>query len=613
MRSKPRFPLAPQILLVVAVAILPCLAIVLWTASRLEAKAMEDAKGQCRFMAASVSNQERIIIASVEQVMLGTAMAPPVRDANAREVERLLQPLGSTNRYFSSMTLLDASGQEVASSLPGGQAGGADPKPVAAALARGRFALGGYHFSNGRPTLTAAVPIPVPGSSPDPRSATGPGPGANPGGVAAGALEAELDLEDLGDFIAFSGMPEAATVELCDRDGLLLFRHPGGGAGQAGSRIDARLWEALQVRRDGRTAILSLSGGRECLAGLESIDGDGDGVADLHVAAILPKDSTLAPLTSIMGTSISLVALAALLSLAFASIAARLSILARIKRLVAVAKDYEGGDLGARTGLGRGGDELGDLASALDAMADAIVQREKAQREALGRLGEALAEKDSLLKEVYHRVGNNLQVILSLMHLQADAVQDGVARALLGKNEGRILSMSLIHESLYGSGQYASIDFGTYIRSFVQQLLRNGGFGADGPAFVFETGAVQVDLERAIPMGLILNELLDNCLKHAFPDGPMGRVTVRLERTRGDGGEERIVLSVRDDGIGPPAGPAGWNPESLGLRLVLSLAGQLGGSFRLTGASPGSLAIVDMPAGPAQASGGRPPSGPPGP
>jgi len=191
----------------------------------------------------------------------------------------------------------------------------------------------------------------------------------------------------------------------------------------------------------------------------------------------------------------------------------------------------------------------------------------------------ALREKETLLKEVYHRVKNNLQVVSSLFQLQLRRLPEGTARTVLRQCADRVRAMSLVHERLCRLDQYDAIDIGGYIGELCVSLAAAHGARERGIRIVHEVEPLALGLEAAMPLGLLLNELLCNSLKHAFPacaGAPGGTIRVRLLRTA-DG---RGLLEVEDDGVGfgVPAGTE--QPASLGLRLVESLARQLNGSLQ---------------------------------
>ena len=183
----------------------------------------------------------------------------------------------------------------------------------------------------------------------------------------------------------------------------------------------------------------------------------------------------------------------------------------------------------------------------------------------------SLREKEILLKEIHHRVKNNMQVISSLVSLQADALPDDSLRQVLRNVTDRVRSMALVHEKLYQSAELARIDFAEYAKSLLQHLWRAHGAAVPGVRLALELEPVWLDVEAAVPCGLVLNELVSNALKHAFRDGAEGEVAVALRRNA-DG---RVHLEVRDNGVGMPPGPDRGQARSLGLHLVDMLSGQL--------------------------------------
>jgi PAS domain S-box-containing protein len=189
-------------------------------------------------------------------------------------------------------------------------------------------------------------------------------------------------------------------------------------------------------------------------------------------------------------------------------------------------------------------------------------------------LRRSLAEKEALLREVHHRVKNNLQVISSLLCLQAEDSASPEAARLFHESESRIRSMALIHEQLYRSGDLARIDFRDYVDGLTRNVLASAG-EVDRPIrLTLDVEPVPLDLDIAIACGLVLNELLSNALKYAFPDGGIGTITVAFHCADGF-----ATLVVADDGIGLPALPNGLEEHSgsLGQQLVTALVQQLGG------------------------------------
>ena len=215
-------------------------------------------------------------------------------------------------------------------------------------------------------------------------------------------------------------------------------------------------------------------------------------------------------------------------------------------------------------------------------------------------LRKSLAEKGALLKEVHHRVKNNLQVVTSLLRLETSRAQHLSTRSVLKAMQSRIHSMALLHETLYRSGTFAAVDLGVYLRQLATQSFRALN---DRPASIqldLDLTSARVEMDQAIPCGLLVNELISNCLKHGFPDDHGGRIRVELVLV--DGGPQ-LVLRISDTGKGLPADFATRQRDSLGLQLVADLAKQLRGALEI-----GPEATFTVAFTPAPGEGGRDPS-----
>lgn len=221
---------------------------------------------------------------------------------------------------------------------------------------------------------------------------------------------------------------------------------------------------------------------------------------------------------------------------------------------------------------------LSPLESRSDMLTIATVLDVTALHRQQEKIESALREKETLLKEIYHRVKNNLQVIASMVSLQERSAGDGVTRVALKEAADRVRAMALVHEKLYQSNDLSSIALDAYIEELCTQLGNGAAAAERGIALETQADTVQISLEQAVPLGLVLQELISNCLKHAFPDGRQGRIVVRLEAPA-DAAPMR--LSVADDGVGLPAGVTPGSAHSLGLKLVSALARQLDAELTL--------------------------------
>jgi two-component sensor histidine kinase/CheY-like chemotaxis protein len=187
----------------------------------------------------------------------------------------------------------------------------------------------------------------------------------------------------------------------------------------------------------------------------------------------------------------------------------------------------------------------------------------------------SLGEKEALLKEVHHRVKNNLQIIASLLRLETGRNPDEAAKQVLKDMLGRIQSMALLHDTIYRSSSYAAVDLGGYLGRLAEQLLRTLRAQGGNVRFKADVVPLRVGIDQAIPCGLLVHELLSNCIKHAFPNNSGGTIGLELRRLEDDS----ACLRVWDNGVGLPADFSKRSGQSLGLQLASDLARQLRGQF----------------------------------
>ncbi|MDJ1180141.1 PAS domain S-box protein [Roseofilum sp. BLCC_M91] len=199
------------------------------------------------------------------------------------------------------------------------------------------------------------------------------------------------------------------------------------------------------------------------------------------------------------------------------------------------------------------------------------------RKQAESRLVTSLQEKEILLKEIHHRVKNNLLVVSNLLEFQADYVSNPSLIKVLEDSRSRIYSMALIHEKLYRSMTLDTINFGEYLEDLVHNLFESYNLENNRVTFDLDIEPVLLNIETAHPCGLIVNELLSNTLKHAFPEGRKGKVKIILHQQEND----RIVVKVADNGIGFPENLDFRHVDSLGMELVCTLTEQLEGEITL--------------------------------
>ncbi len=210
--------------------------------------------------------------------------------------------------------------------------------------------------------------------------------------------------------------------------------------------------------------------------------------------------------------------------------------------------------------------------------ANKVLEKEINERKrAETKLKKSLEEKEVLLKEIHHRVKNNLQIISSLLNLQSRNISDETYLNIFKESQNRVKLMSLVHEKLYQSNDLANIDFSNFIRNLASFLFRSYGGNINRIKLnVVVDENVMLGIDTAIPCGLIINELISNCLKYAFPEPNTGEILLSMHSDGND-----LILIVKDNGVGLPKNLDIKKSKSLGLQLVSSLCEQLGGNIKL--------------------------------
>jgi PAS domain S-box-containing protein len=190
------------------------------------------------------------------------------------------------------------------------------------------------------------------------------------------------------------------------------------------------------------------------------------------------------------------------------------------------------------------------------------------------RLKENIFQKEILLKEVHHRVKNNMQVIISILKLQSGYIDDEKTILKLQECQDRIKSMAYIHESLYQSDDLSHINFGQYLKNLISNLAHSYRLDTSKIKFEYKIEDISMSIDNSIPCGLIVNELVSNALKYAFPDGKKGKISITLSEKKGI---KKLV--VKDNGVGIPPKINYLNTDSLGLQLVVTLVQQVNGEL----------------------------------
>lgn len=227
-------------------------------------------------------------------------------------------------------------------------------------------------------------------------------------------------------------------------------------------------------------------------------------------------------------------------------------------------------------------DEEGKIVGSVHVARD-ITQRIKMEND----LKKALKDKNMLMKEIHHRVKNNLTIMSSLLNLQSRYIEDESTRAIFKDSQSRVKTMALIHEKLYRSGNLKLLNMKEYIEELSRDLSNIHLSNHDNVDLVLDLENIMLDVDTAIPLGLIINELLTNSVKHAFPENQKGTINVNFRKEE-DG---ELLLEVKDNGKGLPSNFKIENSDSLGLRLIHSLTDQIHGQIEVDGSQGAHFSI----------------------
>ncbi|MBX6321636.1 MAG: HAMP domain-containing protein [Rhodospirillaceae bacterium] len=315
------------------------------------------------------------------------------------------------------------------------------------------------------------------------------------------------------------------------------------------------------------------------------------------VAVGVDEAASLQQIARATWRAVAFIAVGTVLGLGFAVIGSRHFLQRPIRRLVAAAQRWREGDLTARAELPPGASEISTLGTAFDEMAAALASRTseliEAKRRAEQRATDAESaeqQKSLLLQEVNHRVKNSLQLVSSLLNLQAGTVRDEEGRHRFAAAAARVQTIARVHARLFQTGNVRSVEFGQYLRDLCADLGHTYA-GQDQPRFDIDVATIELPTDRVIPLALIVNELLTNVFKYAYRPGEP--VRVRIVTRRPD--EGTLLVSVSDEGLGLPRDFDIHRSGGLGMRLIDSLVAQLGARLEIERPARGTRFVLRVP------------------
>jgi two-component sensor histidine kinase len=546
-----------------AVVLLPPTALSLYLAWNAFEEHSDKARLSVRQFASLVSAYERDFFNDTQRLLVNLAADPAIRTMARPECQEVLQRALENFPEYISISATEKDGTvKCTTSETGTLANLTHRSWFQEAIASPGFTLSDYTVSQdlAEPVIVAASPI------------------RDDDNEIQGVLHIDIDLDWLSLFVRASGVPPEGSVFLLDKNGIVL----------TSSKFELDQTEAAMPN----AATLQQVVDRK-LVDFEAIGNDGQ--MRVYSSVALPHGNVIVLFGLPSATTLGWIErdlLARLLSLAAiwlagilaAMIGTRLWVTRWVSQLRRTARAYSRGDFSARVDFSRAPVELRDLGNTLVNMADRLEARENDLRS-------SLAQKDTLLKEIHHRVKNNLQTITSLLNIHLRSVTSAQAHQALEEVQTRVRALALVHHYLYESEDVRVVELRLFVGELCQ-VLHDTLSGAERPIRIeADVHNITIASERAVPIALLITEAVTNAYKHAFPDGRAGKILVAIHTLD----ETSALLTIRDDGVGYGAGTdlsttvvAG---RGVGMSLISAFARQLGEDLEVSGPPGTTIAL----------------------
>lgn len=539
--------------LAVCAAVLPPAAIIVFASVEHGAQVTDHAREQVERQALALAGVQMQLTASTRQMLRTLASLPSFRQGDRQRNAQILRTIHEINPEYVNLSAVDERGFVTASSLLSPGADLSRRPHVRRALSGRRFAAGDYFLNlvDAAPSFAYAAPL------------------FDHEGNLIGALTAALRLDTFDHLFDYFGLPENAFLGFVDMNGTCLHFYPPKGSNPVGSRLKPSVWEKIRTADERDIFVDTGSDGIQRDFGFRGLSLEDGEEPYVYLVYAVPTHTLLAQSRAILIRNLILMAVSTALAVVFAVFLSQWLFGVRLALIIETTIRLREGDLTARVNLGNDGSDLAQIGVALDSMAEILERRDAEKEEVARSLAASLAQKDILLKEVHHRVKNNLQTVLSLVRLQEDD-HGGIIE--FRKNiESRITAMAVAHEMLYEAGDVGVVDLGRYSQRIVDLVSSTWKASVEVNLHADE---IRCNLDTAIPFGLALNELTVNAFKHAFTVTGSGRLCVSIRRRDGE-----VALDVADDGPGLPSDFSIAASPGLGLRLTQALSLQLNGSL----------------------------------
>jgi two-component sensor histidine kinase len=560
-------------LALVAVSLLPAVAIQATSefdsrqAKREELQ--QEAKQQARFAATELKN----VISGVSELLTTLTYIPSIREGEAEECNAILRKLIDENPLYLNIATADGEGRILCTGLPAAPNVSAKGRPYFKAYEENRFVVG--NFAQGQTLPVKLVHVAHPIRSED--------------GRAEGVIWVAVKLEALHNLLA-RNLPPHSSLTVFDVNGAVLVRNPDFDK-WVGKAAPDRLSALSSALRGGYSELEGLDGNTRIFGYVPPEE-----LWGLTVLLGIDKDVAFASIERGTRRGVALIVVGVGLALLVSILASRYVFGPPVRRLLSTAARWRKGDYSVRNALKGGSTEFVQLAQAFDDVADAVSSRERELMKArhLAEERAAAAEraerfKDLLIREINHRIKNNLQLIASLLQVQGTASGDPSICAQFETACQRVHAVARLHGQLYAGDISGRVDFAEVLTSIVEDF--RGSFSDGRIQIALSATSVEISLDQAVPLALAATELMANSFKHGYAQGGAGTVQVSFGSYPGG----RMQLTVADDGIGLPAS---FDPERsgrLGMRILTEMARQIGGVLQIQRSGAGARFTIFAP------------------
>jgi two-component sensor histidine kinase len=538
---------------IVLLSMVPVFLIIVWTGieqgTNLEYQITSDARRQTEALAEiqlRITESTRQLMVTVA-TMVSTGMASPER------LDELLLSLLERNPELLNISITDASGIVTHSARLQHGVDLSIRRHIQNAIRLKRFSSGEYIL--GKVDDVPSFPFSLPIFDGD--------------GVLTAIVTCTYMLSSYQPVFEQLRLPAETVLGIIDHSGTRLFFYPPKDSNPVGQKIKSDVWLEMKSGPEAGTILQEGSDGIRRFYSFRKLRHTPEEEPYMYIVLAVPESVATRPSALVLFRNLGLMALLLVINLVMANALSEILFGQRVHALTEAAARIQKGILGGHVDIPDDGSELSLVGRAMDRMAEALERQAEERRIAAGQLQKSLNEKETLLKEIHHRVKNNLQLILSLIRLQAE--DPGTAIEFSQRLEGRVRAMSLIHELLYESDNLAALDMADYIPRLTGLQVQSSGRQRE-PRMELSIDSVWLDMDQAIPLALILNELVSNAFKHAGDDN--GRIAITLSSEAG-----AVRMRVADDGEGFPEGFDPLAGSSLGMKLAEALALQLGGAL----------------------------------